>query len=729
MLKKEIFNLFTFLMLFIIHSIVHAQYQELYVPKIPNKIQLKLDEKTLELFHTNIKNIADSKIVNIEKINKQYFPLNISFQNDSKTERCEARARINGDWKDHVKSEEQISSLTIQLKECAIGGLTKFRLLLPETKNGSTEIFWSMLLEEYGFPALYSQMIDVDLNSLTFKALLMEIPSTVFLERHGIRESVIIEADEQQLWNARAYAYYRANVLNDPSYIDRPSSFFDKNENNSFVYQTFGDFGSLDNKEYAQGELKTQITMRALSQYIAGRNVVNSNFFYQIQSIWAPHGLGHNKKLIYLPMTNSFIPLYYDGMIDLGPNQELMPLASRAPTYFLEKCSNDQRFPDKNFSTEFIRRSGEELSSQMKCVYAQINKNLSHLNNWSQSQLDQNIQTGQSPIDYGKISNISKHRLRSGFKGVYMNMLVLKNGEYLLCKITDTSQICDPIDFKRAHKILTKGEVIKLGEHKFLATSVAGELDPSIDSKGISIEMPSTYNIDIKPGQKYYLQIKSGNSRNININLQGAGARAIVYGELNDGDKVSISGNAPNVFKESRHDELMLTGCITFLNTKFDNPSLSSAATGCEDAINILNSNGTIRNINIQNATEDALDLDFSNIQIESLHISGTGNDCLDISTGSYQIGSASLKNCGDKAVSAGEYAQVKLDRIVVDGATLGLVAKDGALLSVNQFQGFNVKEKCIDAFIKKKRFPIGHVYAVSNQCTVSPSKASASRN
>lgn len=717
-IQKTFIKFITSIALFLTYSLSNAHYQQLYIPQIPKIIQLKLSEDILKEYHQNIKSLADSKIPTIEKINKQYFPLNIRFRNDAKSEQCEARARINGDWKDHIKPTEMISSLTIRLKECTLGGVTKFRLLLPETKNGSVEIFWSMLLEHYGFPTLYSQVVDVELNGITYKALFMEMPTSAFLERHGLRESPIIEADEQQAWNGRSNWFYHAYELNAPRHNDSSSPFNFWLDDDSFVYHEFGDFGSLDNKEYALGGLKSQIVMRALSQYITQRNVVNSDFFYQMQSIWAVHGLDHNAKMIYLPATNSFIPLYYDGMVNLTPNQESMPIESRAPAYFLEKCSDSEYFPNQNFSEEFLRRSREELSPEMKCVYAQIDKNLSHLNDWSQSQLERNIQTLEPPINFVEINPESlRQRLRSGFKGIYMDMLVMRGGEYLLCKTTEQSQICDPINFKRAHKILTKGDVTKIGEHRFVATSIAGELDSSIDAKGITIETSSSYDIDVNAGQKYYLYFKGGNFRNIHVNLRGPGARVIIYGELNDADNISFSGDAPNMFKNSRHDELMLTGCVTFLNVTFDNPTLSSAATGCEDSINILHSKGKIKKVSIQNATEDALDVDFSQLQIEYIDINNAGNDCLDISTGNYEIGVANLKSCGDKAVSAGEYADIKLDKVLIEGATLGLVAKDGAILMANEFKGVGIKDKCIDAYIKKRRFPIGRAYALSKSC------------
>ena len=51
------------------------------------------------------------------------------------------RARITGDYDDHINIREGISSLMIRLKKNNLGGITKFRLLLPVTRNGNSEIF------------------------------------------------------------------------------------------------------------------------------------------------------------------------------------------------------------------------------------------------------------------------------------------------------------------------------------------------------------------------------------------------------------------------------------------------------------------------------------------------------------------------------------------------------------------------------------------------------------
>jgi|GEM_PF-5414027 len=98
-MKIPILKLFVLGALVILYSLSNAQYQEFYIPELPKSIQLKLNQEVFKNYRQNIKDINNSKISNIEKIHKQYFPLDISFKKDSRTEHCEARARINGDWK------------------------------------------------------------------------------------------------------------------------------------------------------------------------------------------------------------------------------------------------------------------------------------------------------------------------------------------------------------------------------------------------------------------------------------------------------------------------------------------------------------------------------------------------------------------------------------------------------------------------------------------------------
>ena len=49
-----------------------------------------------------------------------------------------------------------------------------------------------------------------------------------------------------------------------------------------------------------------------------------------------------------------------------------------------------------------------------------------------------------------------------------------------------------------------------------------------------------------------------------------------------------------------------------------------------EDAVNFINTEGSIEDIEIYAAGSDALDLDFSNLNIKNIFVNEAGNDCAD---------------------------------------------------------------------------------------------------
>ena len=57
-----------------------------------------------------------------------------------------------------------------------------------ETRKGENEVFWTLLLKEIGFPALYTRMIDVNLNGNIYRAILQEDAAKEFLERNNLTE-------------------------------------------------------------------------------------------------------------------------------------------------------------------------------------------------------------------------------------------------------------------------------------------------------------------------------------------------------------------------------------------------------------------------------------------------------------------------------------------------------------------------------------------------------------
>ena len=125
---------------------------------------------------------------------------------------------------------------------------------------------------------------------------------------------------------------------------------------------------------------------------------------------------------------------------------------------------------------------------------------------------------------------------------------------------------------------------------------------------------------------------------------------------------------------------------------------------GCEDSVNIINSNGSIKSVYIKNAFSDGLDLDFSALSIDSLFVINAGNDCFDVSGGQYNIILADLSRCNDKALSIGEISEFKATKVIVSISDIGISVKDFSRSSIFNYKASSVNV-CAEALQKKQEF------------------------
>ena len=156
-----------------------------------------------------------------------------------------------------------------------------------------------------------------------------------------------------------------------------------------------------------------------------------------------------------------------------------------------------------------------------------------------------------------------------------------------------------------------------------------------------------------------------------------------------------------------------LTGCLSFIDLTIENSKINSLNSSCEDAVNFININGKLVEINIENSRSDGLDMDFSNVQIENLNVKTSANDCVDVSYGQYNLNKLNLNNCGDKSLSVGENSTVYLNELYSKDSNIGIASKDSSKTFANNLN-FNNLNTCLSAYNKKQEF-LGGIIEVKN--------------
>ncbi|MEZ4819002.1 MAG: hypothetical protein R3A45_03550 [Bdellovibrionota bacterium] len=175
---------------------------------------------------------------------------------------------------------------------------------------------------------------------------------------------------------------------------------------------------------------------------------------------------------------------------------------------------------------------------------------------------------------------------------------------------------------------------------------------------------------------------------------------------------------SPNTIEPvSRYDGNLLTGCITLYDATLEGGTIFIRDVNCEDALNIFRSSGTLDQIKIRSAAFDALDIDYSRLHLKNIDVVSSGNDCVDLSAGDYTVDTLSLQNCGDKGLSVGERATVKVHQIKVTDALDGVVSKDQSLVEVERFIGRSNKATLFICIPKKQEFGPAVLKVQDKQC------------
>jgi hypothetical protein len=143
-------------------------------------------------------------------------------------------------------------------------------------------------------------------------------------------------------------------------------------------------------------------------------------------------------------------------------------------------------------------------------------------------------------------------------------------------------------------------------------------------------------------------------------------------------------------------------GDAVIMNSRFEH------ANG-DDAVDIKSGVVEIRDNVFSGNRADALDIDFSTGEISGNTYENNGNDGLDISGSTLSIVEDKIYESGDKGVSIGEKANIKLEKIIIDGAIDGIAVKDSSMARITDSSIANTTI-ALHAFQKKQIFSGGSI-------------------
>mgnify|MGYP001807682821 CR=1 FL=1 len=642
---------------------------------IPNSIEFKLNNYEYNRYlRRGMSAYVDSEINggkgNIKKKYKKWVNGNIILGDKS----IKAKVRIMGDWKDHLRLP--LTSLKVKIQDDSYYGVTRFNLYLPHTRKSENEVFWSLMLSYLKFPVLYTRMIDVNFNGNRYRAIFQEDSTKEFLERNYITETVILKKND--------FGFYLNKFEND---------IYDKNFSSSFV---------IDNNNFLKHDISSFIVSEAIA-YASDKKfkerVLREEFYVKIMKDYSKHGLHDiNRKFIYLPFKKMFIPLYYDGNIEFPPN----------------KADCNKRIDKKvldSFKKNYLILTNKKLSPIQVCVFEDV---------YSQYLEVKNDNVGykffkQDSVYKDKYYNIKEKIISFLINNPQKKSQVSKsiiytflyNNDYHRCFYnisTKTISKCEKINFENYSKFISQsGSKINLDNFSAFPINL-GSFDKNIPLVELLDDTKKEFVLE---DEVTYLFInKKIKNESIKFIFKNSKSKLIINGTFQNINFYFDKEFEDTVIKNSniRYDKNLLTGCVNFIDSKFNNINITGKNMSCEDSVNIKNSNGVINNISIENSLYDAVDLDFSNLQIKSLNINDAKNDCVDFSFGNYDIIKVVANRCGDKGLSVGEKSKANLQNVLITESKIGVASKDSSITTIDQIF-MNQMEVCLSAYKKKKEF------------------------
>ena len=695
-------------------------FNELKEPKNINSIEINVAKSGK--FASNFFRILTSKKdiipANLKKRFNGTVIVNYNFG------KCEFSAKIrqSGDRKDHVKlldGGKVLRSLDVKLNEGNVIRATRFKLLIPDTRNGVNEVLATLILREAGFISPETFEVPSVINETKSIMIFQEVESKELLERNYRRESAIFKGDESLLWSFKDYKKFALEPLA-LSIMVNDNWFLKGNSSQEISLRAYSQLQSnyLNYATTIEDRIKGTWGVN-LDPNINGSKIFQK-FHFSLLAMNGSHGLRpHNRKFYFNPITSDFTPIYYDGDVEfvklkslhLGNKLDTLvlsmfeqPLDSSwiqdlEEIIYSKKLKNNflarVRLPSKE-AKNFFNDSINIYSSNIIELAKEIENSSFH----SQKITDVKKEKISSYIKFQKTNNV-KQKLISDVK--------MNNEEFIVSYISGDTEI---LSKEKIADIISKnsldGERATIINSNFVDTKIDKMVRQISDFPGLVIAAPGI-KIDVENDTKSILFTQSNSDDWVliasaeldNWNLEFQGIK-----EIHD-----ITSDL-----KQRFNQFGLTGCFTFYRSKFPGNKINVYGGGCEDSINIIDSKGEIDTIFVDNAHSDALDIDFSEINASEIKISNAGNDCLDVSDGKYEFVSIKLTRCNDKGLSVGEQSILKNTKAKIDNAEIGVSSKDLSAVYLGSAK-FNGVKTCIELKHKKQEFGGGYLKVDNLSC------------
>ena len=691
---------------------------------------LEFNSEESKTEHTGLFNFA------IGKKYKKKFNSTLIVNFEEKNLSCKFRAtiRMTGDIWLHLdwKKGQPISSVYVEILDGHINSITKFKLLLPESRDGLNEIFVASLFRELNFLSPRSFMTSATINGFNYKYIFQEDLKKEFLENFFMVEGPILEGDER-------FTVVKKKELKAPKLSLARLA----NSNYSLKGATNGKIALTATSKLNQIYLQHhQIEIsKNQSYYPYDKLLINSDKFFTnknnkelfqtyealIYALDADHSLSQDDRRFYFdPIYKYYLPIYYDGKSRILDEEQwrTIEILSQGTSLDAKKGASQaakliETINHPNFS-KILNENGIKISKgHYERVIDRILERLKIIKNSNPEKI--------KFLEMDKYFSNLESNIVQNKKLIFMNY---EKKKFYICSFD--LKLCNEKNLNENKNSLAK----ILGQrYKDANNKISLSMDYLFINDKLNYEngnnIPKDIWNKIKINNQFYLKYNNYAKINVNndkkeieINQISSLGRTIISGKTIDDWKIFFKGednlefisNGENDPSDFPKDYLGITGCVTLIDVEVNNISIFSEKSSCEDSVNFIRVKGGVKIIDILDSESDGIDLDFSDLKIDLIKIRSAKNDCMDLSYGNYSINKVDLDYCGDKAISIGEKSLANINKAKINNSKIGISAKDSSSVLVEESLIFN-SEICFSAYRKKQEFSGAKMRVLKTNC------------
>ena len=645
----------------------------------------------------------------------------VTFSNNSKCEYW-GKVRIHGSTKSHINIENLNPSLRIIIEDGHINNKYNFALINKKSLPFEEEIFVSTFFEHLGYLAPSTFITTVKINDNPIENYLFyEIPTLEMSKDKKRNNGIFLMSNKNNFANAKtSYTFRRSIILNRIKNSDGISSnnnlvkFYAIDKLNYIFLNSLGigdgknccNNFTEDNKDKIEKNYNKGIYSLNFSYLDDGKEIEKISIFNLLMNaVNAQHGLAlEDRSFFYNPMFDQLEPVYRDGdpkiVNDNGFNPDDIQLFEYEKKFIKKAILKIKTINIEKFQESLNKKRLKISKNEINIILNQIKNNLLKIN-------DLNLSTSHENIFASNYFN--KHF----DKNLSLNLVFGgKDNRFEICNIKLDNCKTTILDSVNTDKLL-KDKFLNIENfNKDLYYVRFSKNDYILNLKPKKRGIKSFNKIEIDDDQYVYLNSKKNSifidhqSKTINLKQNDLNDKFVfIVDNFNDWNINFIgSEKYSNTYTLHKRDINMIGGCITFVDSIISDISVKMYKNTCGKGLEILNTKGSFKKIEINDSKLDAFDSEFSNLTIDEVIINGAyGGECIGLKRGKYVIKKANLYDCGDHSVSVGEHSELRLETVTGVNARR-IMAKDSSFIEIFDYTNLDSNE-CLLILRKKKQF------------------------